>query len=451
MIAEFWRRVVIPNRWGYFIVTVACVGYVLTFWFTSPRWYKAEALLAFKNRKISEQLNVSRLASNPLPIILDEAPVEQAYELSNIIYSNNMVDRVVGDRFDEIYGSGEYDSLEDYYFKFLGNLSYEYDGEQNVIRLAYTYKDPELAADFCNQFAYGLEDFMIEIVESSHMSPKLRNLLAGAQAEADAAEAELFRISDLYEIPNLIESPKEWVNAYATALERSYSTEAKMRAALAILRQIRENRNRVNLLADQSTPPDTNIARDLVLAGMRFRLALINAAIGISEEGLTPTNPTRQRFEAEAAFLEDSLSELYLTGLDIESRTYLMQLQEMIVRNYLYEVRAEAMYSRLESLPRLEAEIRPVVRSANVANATANTLDRIISLIEIGEEYGVHPIMMIDTAITPERPVITIWKNLGYLLPTMLFMTTLWFALTVKYLDDTKKSVVPDKAAEAGK
>ncbi len=428
---------IFPNRGRYLAVIIVCVAYALGLYFARPKWYRAETTLAFKNLSEQQQFDISGLQTNPLPIVFEETAVEQQYELSNIIYSVNMADRVIGDRLNSLYDPKEYDGLTDFYDKFLLNLSYEYDGDRNVLKLSYTYKDPDLAADFCNRFATGLEDFMEEAVQATYVSPILRARLARAKDEEKDAETEVNRIAELYQVPDLLAAPKEWVKAYAKALEKSYVSEAETESILAALRQIRENRKRRDLLSEPQSPPDTTIVRDLVLAGFRFRLAMIGALSEVSRETLAPDNAERTRLDQEAASLSAYIADQYKLGLDVEKDTLLLELQKDIIKNYLYKARAEATYSQLEKLPKLEAEIRPAIRAQNAANATVEFLDRISSIVEIGEEYGVHPVRVIDSAIVPTRPVQPYWKTLAYLVPTMLFLSTLWFSLTARIASET--------------
>jgi len=426
------RDVIFQNRGRYLAVIIVCIVYTVGLHLARPKWYRAETTLAFKNLSEQQQFDISGLQTNPLPIVFEETAVEQQYELSNIIYSVNMADRVIGDRLNSLYDPKEYDGITDFYDKFLLNLSYEYDGDRNVLKLSYTYKDPELAADFCNRFASGLEDFMEEAVQATYVSPILRARLARAKDEEKVAQTEVNRIAQLYQVPDLLAAPKEWVKAYAKALERSYISEAETESVLAALRQIRENRKRRDLLSEPQSPPDTTMVKDLVLAGLRFRLAMINAMSEVSRESLAPGNVKRMRLDQEAASLSAYIADQYKLGLDVEKDTLLIELQKDIIKNYLYKARAEATYSQLEKLPKLEAEIRPAIRAQNAANATVDFLDRISSIVEIGEEYGVHPVRVIDSAIVPTQPVQPYWKTLAYLVPTMLFLSTLWFSLTTR-------------------
>ena len=436
---QFWRRVVLPNRWRYLIVIAACFVYAFGLAYTQPRWYKAEATLVFKNRTMSEQLDATRLSTNPLPIFLEEAPIEQTYDLTNLIYSINLAKRVIGDRFDELYDPAEFNGLIDFYEKFLMQAGFEYDGDKNVVRLSYTWKDPELAAEFCNAFADRLEDFMYEQVQKTYVSPMLRARLESAREDAKVAEEEVKRISELYGVPDLLESPKEWIKTYAESVARSYKSEAEVKSILAALRQIRETKRQRNLLEDEPRgAPDTTISKDLITAGLRFRLSLLKAISNVSSETAVEGTPARERIASEIAAIEDYLSKQYTYGIDVESKSLLIMLQEKMVENYLYQARADATYSRLESLPMLEKEVRPSIRAANVANGTVAALERLSSLVEVGEEYGIHPIRVIDPAVAPEKPIPMGWNTLMYVLPTMLFLATLWFALTVRLVEESK-------------
>jgi len=406
---------------------------------SGPRWYRAESTLAFKNRRITEHLNITRLTANPLPIFLEETPVEQQYDMGNLLYSVNMAERVIGDRFDELYDPEEYDGVMDFYEKFLMQLGYEYDGELNVLKLWYTYKDPELAKEFCNGFAYNLEQFLREIVEQSKLSTILEARLADARMEAGVAQTEVERISEIYDIPDLLEAPKEWVKAYAEALERSYRSDAETRALFAALAQIRENRERRNLLTEPGPAPDTTVIRDVILAGLRFRLAMVSAMLDVSAETTTPTSPVRQQLQSESDFLSEYIESQYAAGLDVESTTLFLTLQQKIVENYLYSARAETTYERIEQLPMLEAEVRPALRRANIANASVSTLEKMAALVGAGEEYGIDPIRVVDPAVAPMRPLQPAWKMLLYLIPTMLFLATLWFALANRMARETAR------------
>jgi len=439
VIFNFLRLVVIPNWWRYLVLIAACFAYAFALSLSGPTWYRAEATLALKNRPDVEHINITRLASNPLPIFLQEIPIEQQYDCSTLVYSTNLADRVIGDRFDELYDPAEFHGPIDFYEKFLLRLGYDYDGEKNIIKLSYIFKDPERAAEFCNGFARALEQFMAEAVERGHISPILRSRLAEARGDAEIAEEEVRRIAALYDVPDLIHAPKEWVRSYGEALTRSMRSEIRVQAALGALRQIRANRERRNLLEEPAGPPDTTIIRDLVLAGLRFRAAMVNALLSVSEEIVPEESSARQRLRAESASLSALLAEQYHLGLDVESTSILMQLQEYLVQNYLYEARAEAIYSRLEELPRLEAEIRPVIREANIANATVFALEKLSSFLEIGESYGVHPIRLIDPAVAPENPIQPAWRTLTYLIPIALFLATLWFALVARMLRETSR------------
>jgi len=440
MPAAFWRRVIGPNLLQYAAVIAACFAYAFGLSLTGPTWYRSEAVLAFKNRRNAEQIDVTRLSQNPLPVSLEEIPVEQQYEMGNLLYSINMANRVIGDRLEELYDPEEYDSLTDFYEKFLMQLEYDYDGDENVLRLAYTYKDPQMASEFCNEFAVALEQFLAEIVGRTRISPILKARATEAREEARVAEAEMNRIADLYDIPDLIEAPREWVKTYTRAQERSYISEAEMQSVLAALMQVRENRRRRNLLEEPGGTPDTTIIQDLILAALRYRLAMANAVLDVSGESVVPQSPARERLRTESAAISRYLEEQYRLGLDVESTTLLLKLQEHIVENYLYEARAETTYARIEQLPRLEAEIRPAIRAVNVANATVSTLERLSAWAEIGEEYGIDPLRTIDPALVPEKPIQPAWRILAYLLPTMLFLSTLWFSLAGRIIDEAPQS-----------
>jgi len=449
VLRDFWRRVILKNRWHYLALIAACFAYAFGLSMSGPKWYRAESTLAFKNRRITEHLDIIRLTENPLPLFLEETPVEQQYDMGNLLYSVNMAKRVIGDRFDELYDPEEYDGVLDFYEKFLMQLGYEYDGELNILKVWYTYKDPELAKEFCNGFAHNLEQFLSEIVQQSKLSTSLKARLAQAREEERVAQAEVERISEIYDVPDLIEAPKEWVKTYAEALERSYRAEAETQALLAALMQVRETRERRNLLTEPGSPPDTTVIRDIILAGLRFRLAMVSAMLEVSGETTTPMASVREQLQAESDFLSDYLATQYVLGLDVESSTLFLALQEKIVENYLYDARAEATYTRLEQLPRLEAEIRPAIRAANVATASVSTLEKMSAFVEVGEEYGIDPIRVIDPALAPTHPIQPAWKTLTYLLPTMLFLATLWFALAERMAKESADRPGPEKRETA--
>jgi len=440
--SSFYRRVIFPNRWRYAAVVAACLVYSFGLALLQPPWYKAEATLAFKNRSMSEQLADTRMSSNPLAIFLEEAPIEQTYELANFVYSVNMANRVIGDRFDELYDPAEYDGLIDFYSKFLEGLGFEYDGELNVVKLSYTYDDPELAAEFCNGFATGLEDFMMERVESTQLSPMLRARLITAREDAIVAEDEVHRVADLYGIPDLLQTPRGWMKSYAEAQERSYKSEAEMRMVLAALKTIREQGSQRDLLKEvPSGVPDTTIMQDLLLGALRFRLALLKAVSNVSGETVAEGSAVESQLAEEIGFLEEYLTEQYRYGLDVEEESLLVMLDETIIKNYLNQAHADMTYERLESLPSLEAEVRPVIRASNVATGTVATIERLLSMVEIGEEHGMEPVKVIDAAEVPYKPLILGWGTLAHVLPTMLFLATLWFALAVRLIDETELEV----------
>jgi phage gp36-like protein len=451
MPAAFWRRVIGPNLLRYAAVIAACLAYAFGLSLSGPTWYRSEAVLAFKNRTNAEQIDITRLSEQPLPVSLQETPIEQQYEMGNLLYSKNIANRVIGDRLEELYDPEEYDSLTDFYDKFLMQLDYDYDGDENVLRLGYTYKDPQMAAEFCNEFADALEQFLAEMVGQTRISSILKGRADEARGEARVADADMNRIADLYGIPDLIEAPREWVKTYTHALERSYISEAELQSVLAALMQVRENRRSRNLLEEPAGTPDTTIIQDLILAVLRYRLAMVNAVLDVSAESASPQSPARERLRSESAAISGYLEEQYRLGLDVESTTLLLKLQEHIVENYLYEARAEATYARLEQLPRLEAEIRPAIRAVNVANATVSTLENLSAWAEIGEEYGIDPLRTIDPALVPEKPIQPAWRILAYLLPTMLFLSTLWFSVTARIIDEIPRSANDTSGATEGR
>jgi len=425
----FWQNIVVRNWPRYLVVILVCLIYAFGFQFLGPKWYRAEATLLFKNRSDVESFQLTRLTRNPLPMFLEQQPVEEQYELSNLLYSVNLADRVIGERLEELYAEGEYTGLDDFYEEFLLSLGYQYDEEMKTVVLSYTFTDPDVAAEFCNGFAQSLEDFLLEIVQKAHISHYLRARLNTAIDEAATAEEEVGRIMEEYNIPDLIHGPVEWIQAYAKAEERTYRSEAEMRMLLAALQQINQNRQRRNLLAEPETPPDTTIVQDLITSVLRWRLAIINAAIDVSGEVLTEDSPALDVYTAEAEMLRRYIGQQYSEGLDIEAASLLLMFEESIVKNYLFDARAEETYERLASLPRLEAEVRPAIRAANAANAVVSQLDKFSAMTEIGEEYGQHPVRVIDSAVSPVKPTWPAFSILTYLLPTMLLISTLWFGL----------------------
>ncbi len=444
VVSEFLKRVIMPNRWRYLIVIAACLVYVFSQTIFGPKWYRAEATLALKNRPGRAHYSLTRTKVNPLPVFFEEEPIEEQYELVPMIYSVNMANRVLGDEFEEIYESGDYTDLSEFYYRFLSQLGFEYDGDRNIIHLSYIYKDPEQAAKFCNRFADSLEEFMQEIVERSYVSPMLRRRLVIASERADEAEAELHRIAEAYGVPDLMIQPLEWGEAYYEALVRAMYSEVRLQSAIIALRQVRENRERRNLLTEPAGAPDRTIIQDIVLSGLRFRLSMLSTAIALSDEILPEDSGTRLKLTSESEFIREYLEHWYRQGLDVETRTLTMRLQVFMAENYLYKQRAGATYDKLAQLPRLEKEIRPSLRSANLQRAVAFTLDKMASLMEIAEGYGIDPIRLIDRAVPPEKPQQPAWKMLGYLLPTALFMSTLWFALVTRMVGAATRTASSD-------
>ncbi|MFH1676670.1 MAG: hypothetical protein ABIC40_06560, partial [bacterium] len=191
MLSEFVKTILIPNAWRYFFVLLACFTFAFFKTCTGSKWYRAEATLAFKNRSDIEGFRQKIFSQNPLPIFFDTKPVEDAYDYQVLLYSKNMVKRVLEDDFEEIYEEGDYDGEIDFYNKFMAMLGYEYDNVHKIVHLSYTYKDPEKAARFCNMYAKGLEDFMVDQVEKTHISKKLRERLIQARKEADKQTEEV--------------------------------------------------------------------------------------------------------------------------------------------------------------------------------------------------------------------------------------------------------------------
>jgi hypothetical protein len=135
------------------------------------------------------------------------------------------------------------------------------------------------------------------------------------------------------------------------------------------------------------------------------------------------------------------LEEQYRKGIDVETSTVLLELQKYMVESYLYKARAAEAESRLTKLPGLEAAIRPAMRRASVASAAIKILEPMAEYTSISEEHGLHPVQVIDYGISPVRPFQPAWNTLLYLLPTALFLSTLWFALTAMLRFETLKPV----------
>jgi hypothetical protein len=430
----FLRRVIYPNWPRYIIVAAACFAYAFISSWAGPTWYRAEALLAFKNRSDAEQTNITRIMVNPIPVAFEEEPVEDQYDLATLFYSVNLANRVIGDEFEELYDPKEYDDLTDFYVKFLSRLEYDYDGDKKVVHLAYLYKDPEKAAEFCNRFATAVEQFMQEIVDSSAVTPILLRRLETASAEAETADAEANRIAETYGVPNLVVQPKEWGAAYQTAIERALSSQVRLEAITEALQEVRASRERRDLLEPPVGAPDVTIVQDLVLGALRLRADLLNVTIELGTEVLPEDSARQQQARSELDFLNEYLSSQYKQGLDVETRSLLMRLQVYMAENRLYSARADATLERLERIPRLEAEVRPVLRKANVARTVAFTLQKLANIFGMAEEYGIDPIRLFDPALPPNRPVEPAWNTLMYLLPSALFVATLWFGLVARML-----------------
>ena len=448
MVKNYFQDVIYPNWWRYLVIVVLCFAYAFGMSMTGPKWYRADALLAFKNREAQRQMDISRIAANPLPVFLAEEPIEQTYDLSTLVYSRNLADRVIGDRFDELYDPEEYDGVTDFYDKFMLQLGFNYDGETNTVTLSYTYKDPELAADFCNQYAVALEQFMNEAVQKHRASTIIRRRLEVAIENAKAADDEIARLSEEYGIPDLLEAPREWLSTYADALADSYISETETQAYTAALRQLRENRERRNLLSEPQGPPDTTLIKDVITAVLRIRLAMLNASIDLSGRSVVQDTPSLEAMIAEATEIRGMLSEQYNFGIDVEKQYLQLLLEQNMVENFLNRERVDTTYARLMELPELEAAIRPAIRDSNIASKTVSTLDKFLAMTEVGEEFGVHPIQVLDSAIVPVRPLQPAWNTLLYLLPTMLFISTLWFGLVNIYTDesDQKKEAKSERA-----
>ena len=440
MIRNFLRRVVLPNWWRYLVVIAICFGYAFGKSLTGPTWYKAEATLAFKNRPDQLAEDPLRMMMNPLPVAFSEDPIEEQYDIATLLYSVNMANRVLGDELEEAYDPNEYDDLMDFYAKFLSRLSFEYDGDKKIVYLSFTYKTSEKAAEYCNRFAQAVEEFMQEVVDATAITPILLRRLEVAAVEAEVADAEAQRIAEAYGVPNLKEQPKEWGIAYHDAVVRSLQSQVKLEAVQSAIAEIRENRARRDLLDPPIGPPDQTIVQDLVLGALRIRTAMVNVAVALGEESVTEGSDATEALITERDFLNSYLAQQYRQGMDVETRSLVMNLQVYLAQNEMYERRADALLERLERIPRLEAEVRPVLREASVARTVAFTLERMANLLSIAEEYGIDPIRLIDPALPPKRPVEPAWDTLSYLLPAMLFVTTLWFALVVRMSDVARKN-----------
>jgi hypothetical protein len=348
-----------------------------------------------------------------------------------------------------LYDPSEYDGLDDFYFKFMSQLGYEYDGQRKVINLTYTYKDPELAAQFVNGYAQGLEDFMVDEAERSYMSPILMSRLDAARRQEEAAQEEIKRTASQFEVPAILEAPSEWIKTYSDALADSYKSETQTAALLAALKQLQRNRERRNLLSEPTGPPDTTIIQDLVLAALRIRLAMLSAGSETLADTLPPDSPSLRRLNEQKTFLTGYLEEQYRKGIDVETSTVLLELQKYMVESYLYKARAAEAESRLTKLPGLESAIRPAMRRASVASAAIKILEPMAEYTSISEEHGLHPVQVIDYGISPVRPFQPAWNTLLYLLPTALFLSTLWFALTAMLRFETLKPVQEGGEANA--
>ncbi|MCX6646713.1 MAG: hypothetical protein NTY09_10200 [bacterium] len=360
---------------------------------TGPKWYRADALLAFKNREAQQQqMDLSRLLANPLPVFLEEEPIEQRYDLSTLIYSRNLADRVIGDRFDQLYDPEKYGSVSEFYDKFMSQLGFNYDGETNTVTLSFTYKDPDLAADFCNEYALALEQFMNEAVQKHRASTIIRQRLDGAMEDARVAEEEIARISEKYGVPDLLVAPGEWLSTYADALAQDYISEGETQSYIAALQQLRENSERRNLLSEPQGPPDTTLINDIITTALRFRLAMLNTSIDFSEQSVAADTPSIDAMIAEARGIREYLTGQYNLGMGSEQQYLQLKLDENMIESYLNRERVDTTYARLMDLPALEAEIRPAIRDSGIATRTVSTLDKLLAMTEVGEEYGVHPI-----------------------------------------------------------
>jgi uncharacterized protein involved in exopolysaccharide biosynthesis len=434
---EFLNKVVVPNIPRYIIIIAVCFLYSFGLTMFGPKLYKSEALLAFKNRDDIKPPSFAQLQDNPLPMFLEEAPVEDQYDYGVLLYSRNLADRVLGDQIKELYDPKKYDGVEDFYFKFLSQLGYEYDGEKKTVKITYTYKDSEKASEFVNGFATNLEAFMTDAMRAGYLTPVLRDQLEKAREEEAAAKSDVDRISKEFNVADVLTTPTGWVKAYGTALDRSYLNEAQMASITGALNQLQRNKKEREKDAEKQGPPDTTIIRDLTLSSLRLRYALLNMREKTLSETITLGSPGAKRLESEKSAIKNYLEKQYDRGFDVEAVTLRMKLQESIVDYYLSKHEADRTYKRLETLPALEAQVRPAIRRANVATATVNFLERMYNYVSIGEDYGANPIEIIDPGTPSYEPIQPGWNTLKYLLPTMLVLSTLWFALTSRMLDES--------------
>ena len=429
LIKDFYRSVVYPNRWKYLALIAVCFLYVFGLSIVGPKSYTADATLVFKNLSDAEYFDKDRPSNLPLPIFVDETPIETQYDYSELFYSIYMAQQAIGDRFDEIYDPEEFDGVLDFYETFLTQAGFEYDGETKTLRISFTYKDPELAAEFCNGMAKGLENYLIKSVQAGTFTYALRQRIAQARIEAENADKELLALSQKYEIPDLLEAPKEWVAEYGDARRESAQSEIKLESALAAVNQIRSARERRNLLVEPESPPDTTIIQDIILAALRFKLALLKSAYTISGEAVPPESPQREQLASDIAYISQYIEGLYKSGLDVEENALILEFEKFFVEDYINSRRVEAAFEKISDLPEIEKVIRPVVRKSNSANATVITLEKLENYTVIGEEYENIPLLVVDYASPPENPNQPAWNTLAYLLPTALFLATLWFML----------------------
>jgi hypothetical protein len=291
---------------------------------------------------------------------------------------------------------------------------------------------------------------MNEAVQKHRLSTIIRGRLDGAMEDARVAEDEIARISEKYNVPDLLAAPGEWYRSYADALAQDYVSEGETQSYIAALQQLRENSERRNLLSEPQGPPDTTLINDVITTALRFRLAMLNTSIDLSEMSAAPDTPSIDAMIAEARGIREYLTGQYNLGLGSEQQYLQLKLDENIIQGYLNRERVDTTYARLMNLPALEAEIRPAIRDSGIATRTVSTLDKLLAMTEVGEEYGVHPIQVIDNAVVPIRPLQPAWNMLMYILPTMLFISTLWFGMIQIYSGESEKKIeIDDNNARA--
>lgn len=437
LVKEFINNLIVRHWRKYAVVALVCLVYSFGIPLTGPKAYKAEAVLVFKERDDLSYFEDQRIAGQPVPIFIDETPFESQYDYDGIVYSNSIAREAIGDHFTELFDPKKYTGELDFYENFVSLLGYSYDGDYKTITLTYTYKDPELAAEFCNGFAYGLQNYVQRAVVLGSVSRLLETELARSREESEAAQEEMTRLASEYQIPDIIASPSEWLKNYAEAREQQALSQVKMQAALEAIHVLRQQRNRRDLLNAPESAPDTNILQDLILAGMRLRLDLMKVSLDLASEGVPPDSDTRTRLTTEINFLQNYLENQYKLGLDVEVNEVSLEFQKYHVEDFVQRERVEETYEKIARIPELERAIRPAIRRANLATSKVYLFEKLLNYFKIGEDYENIPLMVIDEAVVPYKPVITGWKTLGYLLPTMLFMCSIWIGLKESNYSDT--------------